>query len=50
MTPVSLTPPDLALAALLVVADGLLSLALGLGLHRQLATASVRAVVQLLLV
>ncbi len=41
---------DLALAALLVLAAGLVSLGLRLGLGRQLALASVRTVVQLLLV
>ena len=50
MTPILLTPLDLAAAAILVVLDGVLSVVLGLGLHRQLAIASVRMVVQLLLV
>jgi putative ABC transport system permease protein len=50
MTPILLTPADLAFAALLVLADGALSLALGLGLHRQLGLAAARLVVQLVLV
>lgn len=50
MTPISLTPEDVALAALLLVTDGILSLLLGLGLHRQMLIAGVRMVVQLVLV
>jgi putative ABC transport system permease protein len=50
MTPILLTPGDLAMAALLVLVDGALSVILGLRLHRQIAVASVRLVVQLLLV
>jgi len=50
MTPILLTPSDLALAALLLVADGVLSIILGLGLHKRLAVAGARMVVQLLLV
>lgn len=50
MTPILLTPVDLALAAVLVLVNGALSLALGLGLHRQLFWATTRMVVQLLLV
>ncbi len=50
MTPILLTPGDLAVAALLIVVDGGLSLALGLRLHRQIAVATLRLVVQLLLV
>lgn len=51
MTPtISLTAPDLAIAAVLVVLDGVLSVALGLGLHRQLAVAAARMVLQLLLI
>jgi len=50
MTPILLTPADLAVAALLIVLDGALSLALGLRLHRQIAIATARMVVQLLLV
>ncbi len=50
MTPILLTPVDLALASLLLVADGVLSIVLGLGLHRRLAIAGVRMVLQLLLV
>lgn len=41
---------DLAIAALLVLLDGALSVALGLGLHKQLAVAAFRMVVQLLLI
>ena len=50
MTPILLTPSDLALASLLLVANGVLSLLLGLGLHRQLAIAGARMVLQLVLV
>lgn len=50
MTPILLTPADLAAAAALVVLDGVLSFVLRLGLHRQLAIATIRMVVQLLLV
>jgi putative ABC transport system permease protein len=50
MTPIPLHPRDLAVAALLVVLDAALSLALGLGLHRQLAIAATRMVLQLLLI
>lgn len=50
MTPILLTPSDVAMAAMLIVLDGILSLLLGLGLHRQLAIATARLVVQLVLV
>lgn len=50
MTPILLTPQDIALASLLLLADGVLSLVLGLGVHRRLAVAGMRMVVQLLLV
>ena len=50
MTPIRLETLDLALAALLVLINGGLSLALGLGIERQLLVASLRMVVQLLLV
>ena len=50
MTPILLTPLDLAIASVLIVLDGGLSLALRLGLHRQLAWAAARMVVQLVLV
>lgn len=50
MNPILLTPEDIALSAVLLVLDGGLSVALGFGLHRQLAIASIRMVVQLLLV
>lgn len=47
---ISLTAPDLAIAAVLILLDGALSIALGLGLHRQLAVAATRMVLQLLLI
>ena len=50
MSAIALSPLDLALAALLLVAEAGLSLLLGLGLHRQVAVAAARMVVQLLLV
>ena len=50
MNPILLTPGDIAIAAVLIVVDAGLSLALRLGLHRQLAWAAVRMVVQLVLV
>jgi putative ABC transport system permease protein len=50
MTPIVLTAPDIAIAAILVVLDGVLSVALGLRLHWQLAVAAVRMVLQLLLI
>lgn len=50
MSAIALSPLDLALAALLLVAEAGLSLLLGLGLHRQVAVAATRMVVQLLLV
>ncbi len=50
MTYIALDNVDLALAALLVVLNGSLSIALQLGLARQLAIATLRMVVQLLLV
>ncbi|SNB67201.1 putative ABC transport system permease protein [Arboricoccus pini] len=50
MTPISLTPFDLAAASLLIVVDGLLSVVLGLGLHKQIVVAASRMVIQLLLV
>jgi putative ABC transport system permease protein len=50
MNPILLSPGDVAIAALLIVVDAVLSLALRLGLHRQLVWAAVRMVVQLLLV
>jgi ABC-type multidrug transport system ATPase subunit len=50
VTYIALDKLDLALAALLVVLNGALSIALQLGLTRQLAIATVRMVVQLLLV
>ena len=50
MTPILLTPNDLIASAGLAMLDALLSLALKLGLHRQILVASIRMVVQLLLV
>jgi putative ABC transport system permease protein len=50
MTPISLTAFDLATSATLVVIEAILSLWLGLGLHRSLLIAAFRMVVQLLLV
>jgi putative ABC transport system permease protein len=50
MTPILLHPGDIAIAAVLVVLDGVLSITLQLGLHRQLAIAVTRMVVQLVLV
>jgi putative ABC transport system permease protein len=50
MTPILLTAPDLVIASLLIVVDGLLSLALGLDLHWQLGWAAARMVAQLLLI
>ncbi|HEX9767596.1 MAG TPA: iron export ABC transporter permease subunit FetB [Kiloniellales bacterium] len=50
MSYIALDELDLALAALLVVLNGGLSLALQLGLTRQLAIATLRMIVQLLLV
>ena len=48
--PVDITPLQLALAVLLVLVPGVLSMAFGLGLLRNLAIGTVRAVVQLLAV
>ncbi len=50
MSYIELSTADLALAALLVVINGGLSLALQLGLERQLAIATLRMIVQLFLV
>ena len=50
MNAIALSPRDLIASALLVALDAGLSLALGLRLHRSLAIASVRMVIQLLLV
>ena len=50
MKPILLTPHDLALASLLLVADAILSVVFRLGVHRRLAIAGVRMVVQLVLV
>ena len=48
--PIDLTPFGLSIAALFVIAAGVVSLALQLGLERRLALATVRTVLQLLLV
>src|SRR6185312_6439380 len=50
MTPILLTPGDIAIGAVLILFDGILSVVLGLGLHRQLGVAAARMVVQLVLV
>ena len=50
MTPLQLSLPELALAALLIVAAAALSWALRLGLQRTLLVSAVRLVVQLVLV
>jgi putative ABC transport system permease protein len=47
MTAISLSPLDLAISASLVVLDAILSIVLALRLHRQIAIAAVRMVVQL---
>ena len=50
MTPILLSPTDIAVAATLIVLDGILSVALRLDLHIQLAVATLRMVVQLVLI
>lgn len=50
MSPIALSASDLALAASLVVLDAAILIAFGLRLHRPLLVASLRMVVQLLLV
>ncbi len=50
MTPILLQPRDIAVAALLIVLDGALSVALRFGIHRQLFIAAARMVVQLVLI
>lgn len=50
MTPILLTAPDLLISACLLAVDAGLSLALRLGLHRQLGWAAARMVVQLIAV
>ena len=50
MSAITLSPGDLAIAASLVVLDAVLSLVFRLGLHRQLAIAALRLVVQLVAV
>ncbi len=50
MNPILLQPRDIAIAAGLIVLDGVLSVALRLRIHRQLAIASIRMVLQLVLI
>ena len=50
MTPILLTPRDLAVAASLVLLDALISVALRLGMHWRLGIAAARMVVQLVAV
>jgi putative ABC transport system permease protein len=50
MTPILLSPTDIAIAAVLIVFDGVLSILLHLRLHRQLAIAAMRMVGQLVLI
>ena len=50
MTPILLSPADIAIGAVLIVLDGILSVALRLGLHRQLGIAACRMAVQLVLI
>lgn len=50
MTYISLTPLDLAVAAILIFANGAISIAFRLGLERTIAIAIIRAVIQLSLV
>ena len=50
MTPIVPDALDLGVGAALIVAEAVLSLLLGLGIHRQMLVAAVRMVVQLLLV
>ena len=50
MSAIQLSPGDLAIAASLVVLDGVLSLVFRLELHRQIAVGAVRLVVQLIAV
>lgn len=50
MKPILLTPADLAIAASLVGLDAVVSIALGLRLHKQIVVAALRCTIQLLLV
>jgi len=50
MKPILLSTGDVLIGAVLIVADGMLSLLLGLNLHRQLSIAAIRLVVQLLII
>jgi putative ABC transport system permease protein len=47
MNPILLTPLDISVAASLIILDAVLSIWLGLRLHRQIAIAAARMVVQL---
>jgi putative ABC transport system permease protein len=47
MTPISLAPTDIAIAASLLVLDALVSMWLNIRLHRQIAIAALRMVIQL---
>ena len=47
MTPILLSPQDLAISASLIVLDAVISIVLRLQLHRQVAIAGVRMVIQL---
>ena len=50
MTPILLSPGDIAIASVLILLDGVLSIVLRLGLHWQLGIAAGRMAVQLVLV
>lgn len=50
MTPILLSSEDLAISASLIVLDAAISIALRLGMHRQIAIAAVRMVIQLVAV
>lgn len=50
MTPILLSSADLAISASLIVLDAVISIALRLGMHRQIAIAAVRMVIQLVAV
>ncbi|MBO0712487.1 MAG: iron export ABC transporter permease subunit FetB [Acetobacteraceae bacterium] len=50
MNAIALTPTDVAFAAVLILLDAVLSIALRLDLHRQLAIATLRLVTQLVLI
>lgn len=50
VTVLSLSPVDLTLASILIIVNGLVSLLLGLQVHKSLVTAALRMVIELLLV